>query len=292
MRRSRIIILTCVLVVIAALALWLKRSRAPGSSSLTEAERRKEVLKQVTDAYNTPVTFYGRVVDQYGDPVSAARVSYGAIDRFLSKGSDYTGYSDRNGYFSKDGIKGIALVVGVWKEGYYGVDGKSAATFAYGINPDSTRSLPPTKDRPAIFLLHKMGETEPLAHASGRQYKVAKDGQPMEVDLETGSQVPAGKGDIRFERWANDHVKDKSGLFDWRFRITVPDGGIAERQDQFAFEAPKDGYQSVTEINMPASLGENWNYIVNKSYFIRIRDGRYARINATIYGGHNNSLVL
>ena len=156
------------------------------------------------------------------------------------------------------------------------------------MGPDSYRRPAPTKDNPAIFVLHKRGKPASLIYVGTRYYKVSKDGQPLEVKLETGGQVPVGQGDIRFERWANDHEKNQRGQFDWRFRITVPGGGVVEREGQFNFQAPQDGYEKDVEINMPVSPGGNWSNTVNKSYFIKMRDGRYARFSATILAANDN----
>ena len=37
---------------------------------LAEAERGDPALEQVTHAFNAPISFFGRVIDQYGNPVS------------------------------------------------------------------------------------------------------------------------------------------------------------------------------------------------------------------------------
>jgi hypothetical protein len=256
------------------------------------AARRKESVAKVISALSTPITFYGKVVDQNGNPVADADVDYGTIDKFDANGSDYTGKSDGNGSFFKSGIAGAVLTVGVRKEGYYNIHGASDAAFAYGVAPDATRKEPPTADNPAIFVLQKMGATEPLMHVNSRQYKVSKTGEPMEINLLTGKQVSLGQGSIRFERRANDEKKDQHGRFDWSVRVTIPNGGLVEREGQFAFEAPATGYEPAVEINMPAELGEQWRYSVNKDYFVRIREGQYARVNLEIYAGHDNSIVL
>ena len=316
MRRNQIIIAFCFLAVTAALAWWLLRaskhapveasslpivgvspSSATASSSASATpepinERRQATIASIVSALSTPIAFYGKVVDQNGDPVANATAKYNVIDKFDASGSNYQSESDANGSFSISGINGAVLLVGVNKDKYYQIDGKSGGAFAYGVGPDSTRKLPPTKEHPAIFVLHKMGNTVPLIYVGTCYYKVSKDGQPVDVDLKTGKQVAAGQGDLRFERWANDKIKDERGHFDWRLRIAVLDGGIIERKDQFAFEAPEEGYQNAIEIDMPASLGDKWNYTVGESYFIKMSDGHYARINITIQSGHNNTPLV
>ena len=258
----------------------------------TQSKDRMETVARVLSVLATPISFYGKVVDQNGNPIPGADVDYGVIDKFDAQGSNYHGKSDDTGKFVITGIKGAVLTVGVRKVGYYNIHGKSDAAFAYGVGPDPTRKEPPTSDKPAIFVLQKMGSIEPLVHVPSHQYKVSKSGEPLEIDLTTGKIVPLGQGNLRIERWVNDKIKDKDGRFDWRFRFTAPNGGLIERPDRFAFQAPGQGYQASIEINMPASLRENWRYTLEKSYFIKMQNSQYARADLRIYSGHDNSLVV
>ena len=70
----------------------VKTSASKGG--LVEAERGDPALEQVTHAFNAPISFYGRVIDQYGNPVSDADVGYTAADKFNASGSNYSGKSD------------------------------------------------------------------------------------------------------------------------------------------------------------------------------------------------------
>ena len=54
------------------------------------------------------------------------------------------------------------------------IDAKSKGLFADGIGPDDTRRPPPSIDSPAIFVLHKMGVTEPLIAISSRTFLISK----------------------------------------------------------------------------------------------------------------------
>lgn len=313
MKRQRIIVLVTVVLLVLGLWALLRCSSsqlssgskgADGYSSLgsgasfdswqsgAPAGDKEKAIGEVVRAYQTPITFNGCVIDQFGTPVVGAIVTFAPIDSLVSNKTSYTGRSDENGMFSITNIMGIALSVGVRKEGYHLIDGKSSATFAYGIGADSYRKTPPTKDSPAVFVLHKMGKAEPIVHVGTRSYKVSKDGQPFEVSLGRGTKVPAGQGDIRFQRWANDKLKDPHGHFDWRLRISVPGGGLVERTGQFDFEAPEDGYEEVVEIDMPTSLGDEWSYTVNKNYFAKLGSGRYARLEVMIQAGHNTTPLV
>lgn len=249
-----------------------------------QAEKNKAVIKQIENAFAAPIAFYGRVIDQNGNPVAGASVGYSPIDNFTSSTTHYTGVSDAGGYFSIENIKGIALSVGVGKQGYYPVGDKydkspsSSATFAYGMGPDSYRQSPPTKDNPAIFVLQKMGETAPLVQLSRRQVDVPKTGTPLSIDLTTGR---IGGKDLTLESWTGTKTLNR---FDWSYRLSVSEGGLVERKGEFDFEAPADGYHSQIEVKMPADAPQ-WSSRLSKQYFAKLPGDRYARFSIRFYPG-------
>src|SRR3954467_7277950 len=108
----------------------------PSPRATMEAPKRSFIT-----AFNTPIAFYGRVMDQYGDPVPDADVKFSANDKASGgRPSEYAGKTDTGGRFSIEGIVGITLGVEVSKLGYYSIPpayGKatSSGVFEYGISP-------------------------------------------------------------------------------------------------------------------------------------------------------------
>jgi hypothetical protein len=247
--------------------------------------RRSKAVENVLAVLATPITFYGRVLDQNGNPVSGADVDYGAIDKFDESGTDYHGKSDANGNFSIHGIKGAVLTVGVRKTGYYNIHGRSDAAFAYGVGIDPTRKVPPTKENPALFVLQKQGPTEPLIRVDGGQIDIPSDGQPLNVDLATGR---TGTGNLRVQTWIENNSQRR---FDWHYELSVPGGGLIERPGQFDFEAPEDGYQPALGENM-FNGAANWSARPEREYFAKLPDGRFARFAIHFYAGDRNFIVF
>jgi len=309
MKRQRIIVAVSVLLLVTAL-LWLFRGPLPTESDATsataqtqgaqapsppiaEAERFKEASALVDSVFSAPIEFYGRVIDQNGNPVPYANVGYTAADKFNASGSNYTGQADAEGYFQIKGIQGAGLAVTVRKEGYYLIHNPSdptlptsTATFAYGMGPDSYRRPAPKKNSPAVFVLQKMGEKVPLIFVQ-QSTRIPKDGTPVTVDLLNGSV--SSKGNFRIETWTDAPRQGRK--FSWRSRLTVLGGGLRERQGQFDFEAPEDGYLESIELTMPEDA-EQWESQQERKYFVKLPDGRYARTKFRMIAGGNHYFIF
>jgi hypothetical protein len=268
-------------------------SPAPGPTAAAKVAapnvRRAASVGKILSVLATPISFYGRVVDQNGEAVPGAAINYSALDKFDAPGSQYKGVSDNQGNFTISGIGGAVLNVGVRKTGYYMIDGKSAASFAYGVGPDPTRRQPPSKEEPAIFILQKMGVTEPLIAISSRTFLISRDGRPVAVDLRTGKT--SFQGDLRVEAWTDDQNQDDRRHYDWRCRVSVPNGGLAERRDQFAFEAPSDGYKPWDEIEVSKNA-DRWQSQAKRDYFLKLPDGCYARVQFRMIAGGDHFFRL
>jgi hypothetical protein len=251
----------------------------------SQDEERKAVLGQIETAFRTPIAFYGKVIDQYGEPVPHAAIGYTAISKFNAPGTGYSITADESGNFEISEVSGIALSVGVKKNGYYNVPQKSHGVFAYGTGPDSYRQTPPTKENPAVFALHKMGDSVPLIHVNRQQIDVPPTGQAVRVNLATGR---TGQGDIELSSAVGDITQRP---FDWHYRLRVPGGGLIEREGQFDFIAPEDGYQPNIEVRVTADE-DQWASRLTKEYFAKLEDGRFARFSIRFFAGRRNFVVL
>lgn len=249
----------------------------------SEADQRA-VVEKVIESLSMPIVFYGKVIDQFEAPVVGAQVNYTVLDKFAESGSDYQGKSDANGNFSISDIKGGALSVGVRKQGYYRIDGKSSGDFAYGIGLDPTLREAPTKDKPAIFVLQRRGAGGPMYHVESIQIDIPA-GAPLKLDLATGR---TGRGDLLV---TSSLGAVESNQFDWHYDLDISGGGLIEREGEFDFEAPSDGYKEHVEVGSNAN-DERWLPSISKDYFARLKDGRYARFSIRFYPGDRNFIVV
>jgi hypothetical protein len=131
-----------------------------------------------------------------------------------------------------------------------------------------------------------MGTTEPLVRAA-QSAPVPKDGTPVTVDLMTGRLSP--NGNLRVEAWTE--APEGGRKFSWRCQVTVPGGGLAERTGQFEFEAPEDGYEESVELGMGQDA-EQWTSDQQRDYFVKLPDGRFARVKFRMIAGGNHYFVM
>jgi hypothetical protein len=243
----------------------------------------------------TPISFFGKVVDETGNPVPNAEVHVDFVDTF-GDGKDHTRrneITDAQGCFSVSGHGMAILIEEITKDGYYplhklGQFQKDKSSGIYGYTKVGGNFNPHVNPHnPAILVLKKMGVTEPLIRTGGGQVPAKKDGTPIEISLTTGKMVSSGQGDIKVEVWTHDEAvaPNSNAHFDWRCRISVPNGGLAVRSNNFDFIAPETGYLTSDEIDMPASLETGWSYDVTRQYFLKLSGNRYARFELEMSAG-------
>ena len=245
----------------------------------------KNLLTALTEAGLKPLHLYGLVVDQEGNPVSGASVTYSVSNKIINTESILGNtrgetVSGPDGRFEID-QRGLGISVRVSKEGYYQILGDdpraSARAFYNGDNPGKNDNLLPSSSAPAVFVLRKRGDPVPLVQLPRRSVMVTKDGTPTEICLATGKKASTGKGDLRVEAWTNDQAPNAKGRYDWRCRVTVPGGGLLEAKGNFAFEAPENGYAQSIELGEEADQ-PRWLGDAERQLFVRLADGRHARI--------------
>lgn len=159
---------------------------------IIEEGRRGQIaqMKEYAAAFNTPINFWEKVVDENGAPIAGALAIMGAADQPLKTGTPYSKVTDANGLFSVTDAKGLSLSVNVYKNGYYQTD-RSRGHLSYH-SPSGNKTALPTPNAPATFVLWKMGETMPLVRIE-IFVKVPRNGSPTEISLETGRTVVAGQ---------------------------------------------------------------------------------------------------
>ncbi len=258
---------------------------APNGAPGRESRKKNEAAEMeiYRKAFSTPISFYGKVVDEKGNPVEGVTVELDAADKPWGNSTKYQRVTDAQGFFSIAGIQGARLAVFISKPGYYPT-AESRRGFSYGGVKNDDDGTIPTHGAPAIFVLRKMGETVPLVHLETKSVRVVEEGTPVEVDLATGAQNRGGNGSVQVEVWSDNPTYGAQGPYGWRARVTVPGGGVIQRTGEFDFEAPADGYSSEFETTM-AQNAEHWRNGFERQFFARLPDGRFARFTINLKTG-------
>jgi hypothetical protein len=252
----------------------------PTASSVSQTEQQSRFIA----AFATPISFFGKVVDQHGSPVPLTDVKMAANDKAGGgKPSEYTLKSDADGLFTIAGITGLTLSVEVSKPGYRVIppaDGKvtSSGVFEYGLSSIRGRHQP-HKANPVLFTLRKPGNLESLQKVGQRNFRMQRDGTPLAISLDQ-----KGQHHLVLRCWNND-LQRAAGQrqYDWRFEAAVVNGGLI-LSDGVETEAPVEGYVTKDLLEMPSSLPpQEWRGFVERSYFIRFDDQTFARAKLEIH---------
>lgn len=236
--------------------------------------------------YLTPISFYGRVVDQTGAAVSGANIRLSANTTPWGEGDKFATVSDGNGNFEVTGKHGLALHVRVMKDGYYQVPSSKdnlGSSGGFDFGGDYGKGVhSPSKASPVIFVLRKAGPVEPLVARHEIKVPLAPDGTVYPVSL----RQSRGTDHRILLSCRSEAMPESGGSFDWSFEIKVEDGELADRTDDFAFESPTTGYRASDSIAMSKGLPpEKWKDRVSKNYFIRFNDGTAARATVDFHAG-------
>jgi hypothetical protein len=101
---------------------------------------------------NRPIDFYGKAVDEKGEPLNGANVRFGCLV-FPENHFTTNAVTDTQGNFALTGVTGVALNVRVNKEDYEEVQGTNQNSFAY-YSPTGAGFYPDPRN-PVVFHLRK-----------------------------------------------------------------------------------------------------------------------------------------
>ncbi len=222
-----------------------------------------------------PQDFYGRVIDQHGQPISGVAVT-GNLNVMggLGDGANnqtLTTQSDTNGLFQFTGIKGWHLGIVAKKAGY-----------AMSLTKGPTGKTTNPNDR-KIFTLWKLQGAEPLVSINQR-YKFHYTDAPINFDLLAGKTVPGG-GDIQIVMSRSPGVVSGRTRQNWGVQVAAVAGGLieADGQEGITFEAPESGYQPSVSFVISTNAPYKWFGGFDQTFFLESRNGQvYSKVNFSI----------
>jgi hypothetical protein len=239
---------------------------------------------------NNPQEFYGKVIDQYDQPVAGVNVT--GYLRFLQgidadeKVEAHKTQTDTEGLFQFTGLHGAELGVKVAKEGYQ--MGQGHGFYKAPNSEDKTR---PTER--AVFKMWKLKGPEPMIHDE-KFYGINPDGRIFTIDLVNKKKIEGvySSGDllVQIQRPSQIQLRNR---FDWSFIMTAIDGGVIRiTENGYLNEAPEAGYQPKYEINMFSS-DPQWQEQIEGKFYLKSRGGQvYGHFHVTIIPNYNDTSVF
>ena len=260
--------------------------------------RKDNTAGQMLDLCKTPIKLYGRVEDQHGKPVPGATVKMDPLDNPSGSASASTVVmtSDAEGNFSVSGLHGFSMGVSVSKKGYVyispleGHASQATVYYADGAKDGKRYSNPKT---PLVLRLQNPGPLEPLVYVRQKRWKIALDGTPCLIALD--SQDGNGSHQIEFRLWSDTLSRREPGnnaytAFDWTFEARIPGGGFIWNESNLNYEAPVSGYKEMIRYHRPKTLPrDKWGRMLNGRYYVRFPDGTYARIRICVDAGSESA---
>jgi len=224
-----------------------------------------------------PINFYGRVIDQNGQPVQGAKVRLQWTDMSAAGTTEKFTETDVQGMFSLSNEKGKRLSVFVAKDGYRAVKrGRASFEYAAFFEPNY---IEPDPNNPVIFQLIKRQEAQPLIKTE-QEIRLPQAGSATTVRLDNTTSL-----DVSL--LANQIKPDQP----WSIRVAVTGGGLQTAADEFPMEAPTDGYQSSVAIDRKSPKPSGWSGLYQGGVlYVKTAQG-YGRVEIRMLAGDNKARV-
>lgn len=251
-----------------------------------------EKMYKLGRASNTKVYFYGKVIDQHGNPVSGALVKawIGKWRILDSNASYYEFTTDAQGNFSIENIGAINLIIkSIEKTGYQ----IKADLYLHGSKKDANDPTPlwgdTSKGKPWIIHAWKESSEEYLIYKEGK-YGLKYDGRKYTVNFQSGKKIEGinSNGDLIVSIW-RDPNSSRGNVGNWRASLEAIGGGVIETEDTFMNEAPENGYKRVWDIAF-AKDEEGYRRQTNwKKFYLESQHGKtYGRLEIKFWPYFND----
>ena len=254
----------------------------------SSVERMKELI--IND-YNTPIDFWGKVIDGDGNPLADVRAEITVDEHAANK--KYVTFSDDEGMFELLGKKGARARIKVFRDGYAPTSDEiigsriSARTIYYAPKSKPMPAYaPPTKDNPQTFVLRKKNPVANLAHVTKKRIYIDKAGATQKALLKTEGKAIG----LEVRCWSSCPVPFTYDRYDWRAEIEIVGGKLQAITEIEPVTAPTKGYQQVFKINMPKHADKTWKAanVRQKDFWVQFDDGTYAKARIEVNTGRKH----
>lgn len=228
---------------------------------------------------NASIDFYGRVVDQDGQPVSAAKVVLKILVGYLASptqlGTRYDNITlgtDTGGNFVVTGEHGHSVEIVSIEKDDYELSKRLTRLYPYSW---SAEIFHPDKNNPVLFVLWEKGK-QPALIVGDKSLDFIPDGRSYAVDLgkKTITQATNSEGDFQFRLLRPGGV-GKFDKFDWTFSLQGENGNLLQQSKHRYFEmgfSPKEGFTNSYQETHRAS-DQGWREVGHKQFYLKMHEG-------------------
>jgi len=246
-------------------------SAAPGVTASTPPKSKEEQTREALSMLNdVPIDFYGKLQDQFSNPVSGAEITGSIIyDNGSSNGvREIKTVSDASGLFDLHGGSGESLSVVPRKEGYALASANAGFKYSH-FYPEAQHVANPSQ--PVVIEMRKLQGAEKLIHFQSKAY-LPLDGTPARFDLQTGKRVETG-GDILI-RIESSPVPNPADKYAWKATVQAVDGGLIQSGVEFEkmYAAPESGYEPEFVVGYQKDA-QPWLNGFNGGFYLKSRGG-------------------
>lgn len=227
----------------------------------------------------TPLSFWGRVIDEDGEPVPSATITVYAFDRLLDPFTfPYFARTtlpnievSRQGRFKIRRLKAAGLLLVASASGY--VAGEEASRLYFPDDPALAEGG--ERASPVVFELRRRRSNEVLqpVHSGARLLPAEA---PLAVNVRGFDPLTpnADEGDVVI-RCDRPPVDERQPPFTWSCTLAVPGGGVQPLGLNFD-QAPTEGYRESFRLTMDGRK-PNWQPRGARDLVVRFPDGTVGR---------------
>lgn len=229
---------------------------------------------------NVPIEFWGKVIDQDGNPLEDVNIQY----RIQQPRAIWDSHSivksiitDSAGCFYIAGEKGSSFSFESFRKNGYRNAGGQKLTFGYS---DGTGKYTPDKFKPNVYTLIKEDKIQGLFFFS-RQLLLNWDNVPVRYNLKTGEIDSSGEIQITARR-GKIVSEGRQARYDWAFRVQAIRGGIIEVSREEAYMAPEKGFKEFWECGYLAT-DPQWRIARGDIHLsFHLENGNYGRLELNV----------
>jgi hypothetical protein len=254
--------------------------------SAIQPQERVELLRRALEGKNSPIDFYGQVIDQNSNALSGAKINVSIRHWELSENAQsrvirLEKETDLSGRFEINGATGDAFDLGnIQKEGYE-------------LEPNTKRGFGTSGgsfENPVIFKMWSTNIHEQLITGQ-KSFHIEPDGRAYFINLTDGTIAESGEGDLKVWIKYPDQVV-RGQTYDWLSEIAAVNGGLLEETDPYSsmFTAPTDGYTSTFQYNQQIKGGQSGSTGTHRFYVMLKNGQEYGSITIELNAPYNNQI--